>query len=265
MDKIEDLNICICTRSMNIDLYQKSMSTIQLPFKKKRYCFTTADGYLYDLLKLDYDYVINIDEDAFVIDNDALLDLVVYCLENKYVNCGIPDGGVSPMRGGNPIVTNPFFNIFDIKQIRSKFDYKEIKKQSIDPQYYWDILPHNIIRYEYSLKEHDPFYRYFTWLAINFKTLYLDADVHSDGCSTVLKNHQNKPFIVHTWYSRMYGKDEFHTKRIDNILLECTGTTYKPNKLYLYKVLDLIGNKFYYPLIRKTKRFLVLCHLRTYA
>ncbi|MBR5297908.1 MAG: hypothetical protein IKU29_08620 [Parabacteroides sp.] len=266
---IEDLNICICTRSMNIDLYKQAMNTVDLPYKKKRYRFTTADGYLYDLVKSEYDYVVNIDEDAFVCNINALKDLIIYFIENGYVNCGMPDGGVSPVRGGNPIVTNPFFNIIDIKKIRERFSLKEIEKikqisENVQKQY----IPNDIVRLEYAFKENEPYCSFFIWIALNFKVLYLDADTYKDGYSTVLKNHKGVPFLIHSWYSRMYNRDDFHTKRINDIISSCPGK--KSQEVIssgdkIQSVVDKLAYRFYFPIIRKIKRVLVKINLLDYC
>lgn len=265
---IKKYRICICTRSMNISLYKKSMSSISLPYKRYRFLFTTADGYLYDLLKLDYDYVVNIDEDAFVIDNDALFDLIIYCITNEIVNCGMSDARIN-IREGNPVVTNPFFNIFDIRKIKSHFNIQEIKSQNINPEILKDHLPHHLINDNYIFKEYEPFYKYFVWLALRFKTLYLDTETHKDGFSTILKNQEGTPFLIHTWFSRLYGKDVFHTNRINNIMNSYIRTEIEEYKtifpLWCYKVVDYVGGRIYYPLSRKAKRFLVLCGLMKYC
>lgn len=267
-NSIKDYKICICTRSINISLYKKSMSTITLPYKKYRFLFTTADGYLYDLLKLDYDYVVNIDEDAFVVDNDALFNLILYCIDNNITNCGMPDGGIHP-RGGNPIVTNPFFNIFDIKKIKAHFDIKKINSQDLNPEVLKDYIPHYLTNENYTFNEYEPFDKYFVWLALNFKPLYLEVQTHKDGFSTILKNQEGKPFLIHTWFSRMYGKDAFHTNRINNIISLCIKSEAEEYKtkypIWCYRTVDYVGIRVYYPLIRKFKRVLVLCGLKDYC
>lgn len=98
-----------------------SGKTLNLPFDRVRLKYTTADGYFYKIMNSGVDYVINIDEDAFLIDRDAFLSLLKYCIEMDYDNCGFPDGGVLPIRKHNPLVTNAFFNIINVKKIKSKF------------------------------------------------------------------------------------------------------------------------------------------------
>jgi hypothetical protein len=108
------MKIVIYTRSMNYDLYRLSSSSVSLPYKRKRCAFTSADGYLYDhIVKSNADILINLDEDAFIIDNEKLKKLIEFVIDNEYVNCGMSDGGVVDIRKHNPLVTNPYFNILN--------------------------------------------------------------------------------------------------------------------------------------------------------
>ena len=59
----------------------------------------------------------------------------------------------------------------------------------------------------FDYDNYEPFYPFFFWLAHNFKTLYLHGVEHSDGISTILHNHDGKPFLYHSWWSRVYNTD----------------------------------------------------------
>jgi hypothetical protein len=205
---------------MNLALYLKSMSFISSDFHCKRFCRTTADGYMYELVKQDVDFVINIDEDAFLYDKKALYSLLDYVIENDYVNCGMRDGGAIGIRSFHPLVTNPFFNILNIRKIKSVFDLKVIDNTPIYLPKYDNLIPPNLNK-EFMFCEFEPYYNFFIWLALNFKTLYLNALVHSDTISTILLNQNNEPFLLHSWYSREYGNDIYHTRRINNLYEEC--------------------------------------------
>jgi hypothetical protein len=216
--------IVIFTRSMNFKLFELSSSTIKLPFKHVRVKHTGSQGYLYGILEYDIDYAINIDEDAFVVDPDKLIALLKYCISNGYVNCGFPDGGVLRMRTYNPLVTNPFFNIFDVKAIKEKLNYSEIENFDFKQYDYEAKAPSHLYKfnmYQFDLRE--PYYRFFLWLNLNFKVLYLDAEDHSDGITTLLKDMNGAVFLAHTWYARNYAKDVVQTKRINQIYSECSG------------------------------------------
>lgn len=215
------MKIEIYTRSMNHQLYASAMKTLAyFDYKRHRLMGTTADGYLKRILHSKADYVINIDEDAFVTDPEALTELLDYCMENHIVNCGMPDGGVSRMRTHNPLVTNPFFNIFAVRELREHFSEQVIREYAVHKPEYERFTPHHLLHegITYLYDYFEPYCPFFVWTSQTCKTLYLDAVQHEDGCSTVLLNHLGKPFLVHTWHSRDYGLNPVHTARINAII-----------------------------------------------
>lgn len=234
------MNIKIYTRSINYELYKKSRHTISLPYPHKRLINTTGDGYFYQLFSdTNCDIAINIDEDAFVINDNGILELIEFMVKEEYIYCGMPD--CITARHGNPIVTNPFFNIINIKKIREKldraeidnFDYGKYKQELINR------LPSNINCKNGSFEPFDieSYYTLFLWLAYHFKPLYLDADVFADGISTVLKNHIGHPIVLHSWYSREYRKDAQQTERIESLYKQACqikGIQYKSPEIWRY-------------------------------
>ena len=214
----------IYTRSINYELYRMSGHCLDLPFQRVRLVNTTADGYFYRMLQdTDCDWAINIDEDAFVVNSQAILDLLEYMQSNGIVNCGMSDGIL--VRPCNPAVTNPFFNILNLTAIREKFNLEEIKTFN-----YFDHrdailakLPPHLLQVDeerLSMTREEPFYNFFLWMAHHFRTLYLDAQMHPDGISAILKNHQGQPMLYHSWFSREWRKDATHTRRIEALYQE---------------------------------------------
>lgn len=242
--------ILVITRSINHRLFKLSSSSIDLSFKHIRLKNTTADGYIYEILKRNIDFAINIDEDAFILDNKKLLSLLEYCITNNIINCGFPDGGVLPIRSHNPIVTNPFFNIINVREIRKKFTYQRINQFSLDDYDYTNIVPQKLLKSEYVYDFYEPYYPVLLWINLNFKTLYLDGETHSDGISTILKDMNGEPFLYHSWYSRFYGKEEIHTKRINNLYSECINSPIPNESLSesLRKKIDSLEHKYYFRL-----------------
>lgn len=221
---LSTFKIAIFTRSMNYSLYKLSDNTISLPFKHYRLTYTTAQGYLDKILQYDIDYAINIDEDAFVVDNVALLELLKYCIQEKIVNCGIRDGGVLSIRHGNPLVTNPFFNILNVKTIKKDYSQSVISNFLKKEINYNKLLPDNLpCKYEVS-NNYEPFYPFFLWLNTNYKVLYLEGKQHKDNYSTILYNHKGQQMLFHSWFSRAFGVDQFHTKRIIELYRSCIDT-----------------------------------------
>lgn len=233
---LNEPRIKVYTRSMNQLLWKRAMFLVDLPYPKIRITNSTAEGYLYQLVNdIEADFIINIDEDAFVYDLDALKDLIQYMIENDFVNCGMPDGGVVHLRRSNPLVTNPYFNIFNVSQIRKKFNIKTIENFPLYEDGYMKDFPMKLLNgnYNYGNDNKEPFYPFFIWMSQNFRTLYLTATNHPDGESTILYNHNNKPFLIHTWYSRLYNKDRTHTRRINNAFKECELLSDKKYKITL--------------------------------
>ena len=211
--------IKIYTRSMNRVLYHKAMALCNLPYKKERLVGTTADGYLMQIIEdPEADWAINIDEDAFISDIEALKRLLAHCIEQGYDNCGMPDGGVVHLRDGNPLVTNPYFNIFNTKSLRDQIKTRDLSEQPREECFTQRELL--VDDYNFSNVGEEPYYPLLIWMGNHCKTLYLKATNHPDGESTILCNHLGEPFLIHTWYSRCYNNDRFHTRRINRAFKE---------------------------------------------
>lgn len=184
----EGLRIKFYTRSFDLRLYRYSKGLYEdLGYPVVRLTDCSADGYFYKMLEdQDCDIAINVDEDAFITDPQAMLDLVRTVVSGGYANAGCPDGGADAAvpRSGDPRVTNPFFNILDLKQIRNAFDKKEMVRRDEDLE---------------------PYYPFFRWMADRFKTLYLPSEKHADGFTTILKDPQGRPFCQHSWLARFYS------------------------------------------------------------
>lgn len=221
--------IKIYTRSMNDVLYHKSMALCPLPYEKVQLKNTSAEGYLYQVIAdTEADWVINIDEDAFVSNVDALVSLLDFCMGNGYVNCGMPDGGVVHLRDGNPLVTNPYLNILNTKALREQFSIDKFNESPDKNRFtQTDLL---VGAHDFTATDIEPYYPFFIWLSNHFNTLYLKSTNHPDGESTVLYNHVGEEMLIHTWYSRYYNNNRFHTQRIDNAFKEACrkqGITYQ--------------------------------------
>ncbi|MBB3188413.1 hypothetical protein [Microbacter margulisiae] len=228
---MEDYRIKIYTRSMNPALYDRAMFFMDLPYPKIRLTHTTADGYFYKILEdTEADIVVNIDEDAFVFNTKRLQSLIQYVIDNDYVNCGMPDGGVVGIRAYSPVVTNPYFNILNTKKIRERFSLNEIKNIAAHPPFDASSHPKYLLKTNYRIEIAEPFYPFFLWINQYFKTFYLDAEDHSDHYSTCLKNHNGEPFLLHTWFSRNYYFNRFHTRRINAVVAYCETKTGKKFK-----------------------------------
>jgi len=225
--KLQGKRIKIFTRSFSLEMYRHASNlfkTMGLPVV--RLTDQMADGYFYTMLKdTSCNIAINIDEDAFVVNSEAIFDLIEFVLENEYANAGCSDAGAGVPRGGNPVITNPFFNILNLELIRkmpidkniiNKFNYKAVKEEMIAnfPQ------AANFPVEKYNIYDAEPYYPFFFWLAYNFKTLYLPNERHRDGISTILYNHKNEIICYHSWFARFYNVKSEQTKRINELMNE---------------------------------------------
>lgn len=89
------IRIKIFTRSFSLELYSLSRTLYEgLEIPIVRLTDKSADGYFFSILKdTECDVAINIDEDAFVVNPQAMLDLVEFVVIHGYANAGCPDGG----------------------------------------------------------------------------------------------------------------------------------------------------------------------------
>ncbi len=252
-----NLNIKFFCRSFNKELYEQSRRLYaDAGYPCIRLTDQTADGYFYTMLRdEDCDVAINVDEDCFITDIEAVLALVQYVVENDIANAGCPDGGCYAHRSGNPIVTNPFFNVLNLRLLRkllnkneivenvsersivesvskrSKkvFDYKE-HRERLEANYPREMLIEGR-RYDFSSADKEPYYPFFLWQVSVSRTLYLPNHLHDDGITTILLNHEGREMCRHTWFARFYSVPAFiihhwqpnagaQKSRIDNVIGE---------------------------------------------
>jgi hypothetical protein len=241
------MKIAVVTNSLNDELCKISQEFYaQLPYKK--IVVSGKDGLhnaafinhvIRNPLKYDFDWMIYVDEDCFITNQQALEDLIQYQIVNNYACSGVPDGGVISHRFHNPIAINPFFMIMNIGEIRKKYNIEEIWSS----QYAQDLdrfIPTGLIKKDFIYqsdydktiaKGYKPFgviydnfeacYGFFFWLLRNnFKMLYLAADEYSDNLTTIVKNQNGVSFVYHTWFARKWH-DENNKKRIMKIVDYC--------------------------------------------
>jgi hypothetical protein len=223
------IDFCFAIRAMNPELYRRCMSFLR-PFHKKIYLKenTSADGYLGSLLDLPHEWVVNIDEDAFLFDPDAFLELLEHMIAEQNDLCGMPDGAFCRPRNFHPLVLNPFFNIFHIPRIRRQMQAPEPASGSVEKlmQRVQQVLQKAPMPEYYSLDEagFEPYYPFFLDLAAkDSRILNLHAETWSEdpgitwegqkvAVATLLKNHRDKDFLIHCWYSREYNPKDPHSR-----------------------------------------------------
>lgn len=188
------------TRSFDLKLYRLSRQLYEglrdadgTPIPCVRLTDQTADGYFFTMLRdLECDIAINVDEDAFITDPQAVLDLVGTLRAGGYANIGCSDGDPATT-GRDRVVTNPFFNVLDLALIRTRFDRRLLKPR---------------------LDDAEPYYPFFRWMAETFPTCYLPCRKHADGITTVALYGQGRMLCLHTWFSRFYSMPSWIVRRI---------------------------------------------------
>lgn len=84
--------------------------------------------------------------------------------------------------------------------------------------------PLSLLKDTYDFTDYTEAYTpFFVWVSQNYEVLYLDGERHRDGVSTILKDHQGRPFLLHAWYSRMHNRDRAHTERINRLYRQALG------------------------------------------
>ena len=202
----------IVTRSANDKLYKiaKSFWSNENTFIQcKQFAgFSGALEYLLHLFEGNtYNgFIVNCDEDFFLT-NESLVDAIIEQMKiDGYAYCGVPDGGVISHRNKSVFNVNPFFNVFNVDLIKTKFASFNNSKQ---------FEYGNQVEKNANLDE--PFAGFFYWLHLNFKHANFTNIESTDGISTIIKIN-DKPMGIHSWYSRHYGIDEAQTLRIDNCI-----------------------------------------------
>jgi len=235
----EGYRIKIFCRSFDLRLYRLSKGLYESwGYPCVRLTDQSADGYFYTMLRhKDCDIAINVDEDCFITHREAVEALVDYVIDNNFANAGCPDGGSWAPRQGNPLITNPFFNILNLKLIRESFSKQEIRKFKYEQhkdnliEAYPKEMLYPELSWDFDNMDYEPYCKFFFWLAANFKTLYLHNRQHPDGTTTILMNHKGEEMCRHTWFSRFYSVPAFivrhweptagaQQQRIDNVINE---------------------------------------------
>jgi hypothetical protein len=226
--QINTSKIAIICNSQYKDLYQESLSF----YKDIEFDKIVVDGnnkfysinFLIHVIETynKYDWAIFIDEDCFITNKQAMLDLLKYQIQHNIDFSGPPDGGVISHRFHNPVSINTFFTIINLKKIRSVYNKKQIMDMKYDDSLK-KYTPSNLLKKGLNLKydNYEPYYRLFFWmLKKGMKPLYLDVRNYNkpgDNLSTVLKNQNGVEFAYHSWMSRRWADSNQNGRILDLI------------------------------------------------
>lgn len=244
---IDYSKIALLTTVANFDLYEKTRSYQPAGIRK-----LVIDGrggmygldsifYAFEELPLqDVKWLILADEDVLFLENRALTRIIEEMESANYTVAGVRDGGCLNHRNFNPYIPNTFFCVLDYQNISTIYSRKEIQKQQYSsPKEFTEDLKHLHVEFD-TTSLYEPYYCFFLWLKRkNHKFLFLNADLlhpDTDELATKVYALDNKPFLIHTWYARAYGKNETQTKRINEILkTHAPSSNSKPNEAEIYK------------------------------
>ena len=201
----KDMNTIITTRMCNPELYAKSSAfwpkdIPRLPIQGLNGWREAAD-YLWQIIQLDADLVVNCDEDCFIFNWGVVEELMQHMRTLGIAYAGMPDYEPNcPHRHNSHKVHNPFFTVYDPRAIRGRLH----KQPPVDVR-----LPDTRI--------HEPYNGLYQAMYHRLPHTSLEGRPHADGISTVLHS-AGKPFALHSWYGRCYTGT--HRQRIDEIHTE---------------------------------------------
>ena len=271
-----NMNIKIFCRSFDLKLYRLSKGLYEsFGFPCVRLTDQTADGYFHAILRdTSCDVAVNVDEDCFITSREAVLSLVNYVLRHGYANAGCQDGGGWCPRGGNPLVTNPFFNVLDLRILRKQYSLEAVRsfnyeanKQSMQAGFPAERLVEGRA-FSFDKTDFEPYYPFFLWQACATKTLYLRNERHPDGMTTILYNQDDEELCRHTWLARFYSTPAFivrhwqpnagaQQKRIDNVIAQAYAMQHLPVPAFTFRNrLEFVANKLLRWLIKIPQRII---------
>jgi hypothetical protein len=227
---VQQDSVLIVTRAKTLELCSIQQRFLALPFPQR--LLFNHDGrvgglsYFLEVCDLGADWVINLDEDAFVFDNTRILKLLEFMKTAGYECCGMPDGGVCIDRTNSPLVFNAFFNIINVKAIRDVFNHHEVENLEFDERWK-SLINSNYSPTTYRLFSprhgyfYESYYRFFYWLLKQgFRFLPLNVSRwREDDPAVILKDHEERPFLLHSWFARNYAQQ---AERFNRILHDVT-------------------------------------------
>lgn len=229
MKKENQSKIAIVSTVINFELYNQSLRTH--PAGVDRYVIDGREGlygidslvYMFSKFqKMDYDWIIMADEDAFFMDSEKVLGLIDFMSRKGIAVAGVRDGGEVNHRNYNPYVMNTFFLILNIKDILPLWNKKEVLNTQLNNALF-NTQDISKLKYSYDIdSQYEPYYCFFYWLAQKKQNfLYLNSISpisQDDQIANIVCDHEGKELLIHTWYARAYNNNLDQTKRINKII-----------------------------------------------
>lgn len=156
-----------------------------------------------------YDYIVLIDEDCFMLNDNAVDELICYMEQNDVDIVGVPDGLATPVRFHRPDVPNIFFTIFKTKKMT--FDPSEVAN--------YKVPIGESKQGVYAYDNFEPYYQWLCFMVYKLGMVFKPLEAHTlDDNWTTAVSFNGNGFAYHTWFARRYEKDTAHTKRINDII-----------------------------------------------
>lgn len=221
--------IALITTVSNLLLYKKSVNTfpenidlIAIDGTKGLFGILSIKFMFSKISSKKYKWIIMADEDVLFVNPNGVFEIIEKMKNSDIDVCGIRDGGVLSWRNKNPYIINPFFCILNFEKIKSIYSEKEIDKHQyiIENEFNDDL---SVLPFPCDINSmYEEYYCFFLWLRRKDMVFhFLDAisdTFENDPETTTVFDLNNKVMLYHTWYARTYGVNEFHTKRINNVL-----------------------------------------------
>ncbi len=195
--------------------WERNKEKTEFTIDRHKFSGTDACSYFRELLTIKADWVVNVDEDAFLLDHQELYRLIRFMDSSGFAACGMSDGGTVSIRKHNPVACNAFFNVFDMRRVRKVWsDWPVALKSPFRPEFK-NSIPEFARKTEAAFDDFEPYYGLFFALLENEEPiLYLPARDWPDGISTLLLSPSNAPLVLHAWYAREWNDDPQTRKRI---------------------------------------------------
>lgn len=219
--------IAIVTPSYTKELYEKTSTLFPVYFT--RYVVDGKKGlfgldfimFIYSKLRRkSIKWLVLIDEDVVLFRSQSLLELINHMEDLEYKFCGMREGGSHSGRLHNPFVVNTYFAIIDFEWSKSIWKKADViaNQYTIKDEFDDDLSQ---LDYEWNPDSlFEAYYCFFLWMRRKGgKGLFLKSKhLSGDPFSNILYDHNNREFLLHTWYSRRYNQEIEQRIRIDRQL-----------------------------------------------
>lgn len=163
-------------------------------------------------LDIQTKWAVNVDEDCFVINPQAVLELIAHMEASGFDTAAIQDGA-SYLRYHHPVMFNPFFFVFNVEKVQAAPKVTTDIPSMLDSSRQFAHLQ----RYSDLPCEFDgfePYYPFFTDLLLaGLRPLFLanhawdafDPGLTNLGKPSIVLDERGNELCIHSWYSRLYS------------------------------------------------------------